>query len=206
MTQSKIEKLSSLIDGESQDEQLIDEISTDAELSKKWQSYHLTRDLMRKDAPELLNFDISAQVAKAIADEPSIVAPKPSRLESLPVIGNVIPLIKQSGQFAIAASVAAAVIIGVQQYNQPLPDEPYVVTNSTNHLGSLGVASGVSLEQTRPIQNQRSDAQEQRRRINALLRDHQNQMRLKSQPQQAEQLEEEKDVKGTNEKPTAEQK
>lgn len=186
MTQSKIEKLSSLIDGESLDEQLIDELSTDSELSQKWQTYHLTRDIMRKDVPDVLNFDISEQVAKAIADEPAIVAPKPSRWKSVPLIGNVIPLVQQSGQFAIAASVAVAVIVGVQQYNQPLPDEPYVTTNARGDFGTLGVASGVSLEQTRPISSQRSDAQEQRRRINALLRDHQNQMRLKSQSAQTE--------------------
>ncbi len=191
MTQSKIEKLSSLIDGESQDEQLIDELSTDAELSQKWQTYHLTRDIMRKDVPEVINFDISEQVAKAIADEPAIVAPKPSRWKSIPVIGNVIPLIQQSGQIAIAASVALAVVVGVQQYNhQPLPDEPYVTTNARG--GTLGVASGVSLEQTRPIQSQRTDAQEQRRRINALLRDHQNQMRLKSQAIKSEPTDPEK--------------
>jgi sigma-E factor negative regulatory protein RseA len=188
MTQSKIEKLSSFIDGESQDEQLINELSTDAELSQKWQTYHLTRDIMRKDVPDIINFDISERVAKAIADEPAILAPKPSRWKSIPLVGSVVPLVQQSGQFAIAASVAVAVIIGVQQYNQPLPNEPYVTTSERGGLGTLGVASGVSLEQTRPIQNQRSDAQEQRRRINALLRDHQNQMRLKPQVLRSESI------------------
>ena len=205
MTQSKNEKLSSLIDGESVDEHLIDDISSDSELSRKWQAYHLTRDIMRKDVPEVINFDISEQVAKAIADEPSIVAPKPSRWKSLPLVGSVVPLVQQSGQFAIAASVAVAVIVGVQQYNQPLPDEPYVTTNARGGLGTLGVASGVSLEQTRPIQNQRTDAQEQRRRINALLRDHQNQMRLKSQALQTKTNEPKDKVKGVDEE-TTEQK
>jgi sigma-E factor negative regulatory protein RseA len=202
MTQSKIEKLSSLVDGESIDEQLIDELSTDSELSQKWQTYHLTRDIMRKDVPDVINFDISEQVAKAIAEEPAIVAPKPRRWESLPLIGNVVPLIQQSGQFAIAASVAVAVIIGVQQYNQPLPDEPYVTTNARGDFGTLGVASGVSLEQTRPIQGQRSDAQEQRRRINALLRDHQNQMRLKPQAVKVESTKQEDDTKVVDEEAT----
>lgn len=178
MTDKKFEDLSAWMDGESASG-MIGETCNDSELSAKWRNYHLIRDGLRKELPSQLNFDISKSVAEAIADEPAILAPKKG-LRDVPVIGHVVPFLRQGGQFAIAASVAAAMIIGVQQLNQPKPEQPF---NSAPAMQLPGMQAGglspVSLEQTRSLP--RTDAIEQRRRISAYLNDHQRQLRLKAQ-------------------------
>ncbi|GGD67605.1 sigma-E factor negative regulatory protein [Lacimicrobium alkaliphilum] len=178
MTDKKFEDLSAWMDGESSTG-MIGETCNDKELSAKWRNYHLIRDGMRKELPAQLNFDISASVARAIENEPAILAPKKG-LRDIPVIGSVVPLIRHSGQFAIAASVAAAMIIGVQQLNQPKPDQPFSSAPALQLPGmQAGGLSPVSLEQTRSLP--RTDGIEQKRRISAYLNDHQRQMRLKAQ-------------------------
>ncbi len=39
-------------------------------MQKTWESYHLIRDSMRGDTPEVLHFDISSRVMAAIEEEP----------------------------------------------------------------------------------------------------------------------------------------
>ncbi|WP_158770845.1 sigma-E factor negative regulatory protein [Paraglaciecola sp. L1A13] len=180
MTQ-KIENLSALVDGELHDEQLLDAIKSDAELADKWQSYHLIRDGLRKEMAPQINFDIAANVAAALESEPAILAPKKS-WRDLPLIGSVVPFAKQGGQMAVAASVAVAMIIGVQQFNQPEVEQPF--NSAPALLGIQGGLSPVSLEQTRTLP--RADASEQRRVINAYLNDHKQQLRFKAAPDKDE--------------------
>ena len=175
MTQ-KHENLSAIVDGELQDDNLISELHSDAELSAKWQRYHLIRHGLRKEMPLHADFDISAQVAAALEQEPSIVAPKRT-WRDLPVVASVIPLARQSGQLAIAASVAVAMVIGVQQYNQPEELQDFNTAPATIP-GIQGGLSPVSLEQSQPV-NQ-VDVMEQRRRIQAYLTDHKQQLRFKT--------------------------
>lgn len=179
MTQQKIESLSALVDGELQNESILGELCHDPELMQKWQGYHLVRDTLRKELPAQLDFDIAANVAQALADEPTLLAPKKSAWRDWPVIGNVVPLVRNAGQFAIAASVAAAVIFGVQSYNKPVEVEPsFSAPSDYLGLGVQGGLSPVSLEQSRAVPRQ--DIQEQRRQVIAFLTDHQQQMRRKT--------------------------
>jgi sigma-E factor negative regulatory protein RseA len=77
---------------------------------------------------------------------------------------------------AIAASVAVAMIIGVQQVNQPDVNQPF---NAAPPIpGIQGGLSPVSFDQTPAIPN--SDWLEQRRRINAYMTDHNQQLRFKT--------------------------
>lgn len=175
MTQQQ-EKLSAFMDGEIEGNEIIDAIKHDEALQAKWQRYHVIRGAMRKEASVAPQLDITASVAAALENEPAIVAPKPSRWRSIPVLGSVVPFAKQSGQFAVAASVAVAVILGVQQFNQPAPSEPFE-TFSTRPQGDL---SPVSLEQTRALpRNDMNEMLETKRKINALIADHEQQIRLK---------------------------
>ncbi|MFE8730271.1 anti sigma-E factor RseA C-terminal domain-containing protein, partial [Aeromonas hydrophila] len=93
---------------------------------------------------------------------------------------NVVPLFRrvgqQLGQYAIAASVAAAVIFGVQQYQgqDGVPNNPVL-----NTIPIGGSAAPVSVHypqegsRVRPQQGMtEQQMQEQRERINAFLRDH----------------------------------
>lgn len=191
MTQQQ-EKLSAFMDGEAEDDKIIDAIKHDAELQAKWQRYHVIRSTMRKEASVAPEMDITASIAAALADEPAIVAPKESRWRSIPIIGNVVPFATQSGQFAVAASVALAVILGVQHLNQPAPSEPFMTAPTAGPQGGL---APVSLEQTRTLpRNDMNEVLEKKRKINALIADHEQQIKLK----QVQAEEEEKSSDDTN--------
>jgi sigma-E factor negative regulatory protein RseA len=177
MTQQQ-EKLSAFIDGETgvSNQELITDIENDSEMRAKWQSYHIIRDGLRGELGQSKSFDISSAITQAIADEPVILAPK-RRLLDVPVIGSVIPLVKQSGQYLVAASVAAVVILGVQNYNREDVSEPF--STAPPITGPQGGLTPVSLEQTRSVQrNDMASLLEQRRLINALIADHQSQLRM----------------------------
>lgn len=178
MTQ-KLEQLSALVDGEHQDAHLLDEIKSDKIMAEKWQRYHLIRQTMRKELPNSVDFDIAAKVSAALEQEPVVLAPK-SGWRQLPGVAAVLPLVRQGGQLAIAASVAVAVVIGVQTNNQPEEIQPFSAEQPI--LQPLGALSPVSLEQTRPIS--RANTIEQRRLIEAYLNDHKQQVRLKVLPGQ----------------------
>lgn len=191
MTQQH-EKLSAFMDGELDDRGFVDSIKNDSESLAKWRSYHVIRSGLRKEASVMPEFDITARVAAALEQEPTVLAPR-SGWKSLPVVNKVIPLLRQSGQFAVAASVAAAVILGVQQVNQqPTAEEPFTTfqTPVIPGMPQTGMAP-VSLEQSNIVPNNRagdSDALLQKRRqINALLADHEQQLKLKQAEEQSQQ-------------------
>ncbi|GGF75527.1 sigma-E factor negative regulatory protein [Alteromonas lipolytica] len=184
MTQQH-EKLSAFMDGELSDEGFIDSIKNDSESLAKWRSYHVIRSGLRKEATVMPEFDITAQVAAALEQEATVLAPK-SKWKSLPVVSSVVPFLRQSGQFAVAASVAAAVILGVQQVNQPTADDSFSTlqapTIRVSGMPQAGMAP-VSLEQSNILPGNRNGDIEamlqKRRQINALLADHEQQLKLK---------------------------
>jgi len=183
MTQN-IEKLSAIVDGEWDGESITSQMIEDPILQQKWKSYHLTRDLLRNDMSTDINFDVSKQVAAALDSELSIVAPKRSWSE-LPLVSAVIPMLKQSGQLAMVASVTALVIFGYQTYNQPEITQPF--TTAPPVIGPQGGLAPVSLQQTRSIEQDRmQQLLEQRRHINALIEDHQRQLKFKQASEQSQ--------------------
>ena len=144
---------------------------------------------MRGDLPVNLQLDLSDSIMLALEDEPAILAPKPAQPAAPQVqpAGKVIPFVRrfgqQVGQYAIAASVAAAVIFGVQQYQgkDGVPTSPVLNTIPVGgsaapvsvHYPQDGSRTGVRQQGLSEQQ-----MQEQRERINAFLRDHQLQQRL----------------------------
>jgi sigma-E factor negative regulatory protein RseA len=176
MTQQQ-EKLSAFIDGEAEDAKLVDSLLNDNELSDKWKRYHLVRDCMRKEMSADVNFDISAAVASQLESELAIVAPKRTWRE-LPVVASVIPLMKQSGQLAVAACVTAVMIFGYQSYNAPEDTQPFLTAPTSGPLGGL---APVSLSSNESIdQEGMALLLERQRQLNALIEDHQRQIRLKN--------------------------
>ena len=59
------EKLSALMDGETLDNELLDELSHSPEMQQTWESYHLIRDSLRGDTSEVLHFDISERTCSS---------------------------------------------------------------------------------------------------------------------------------------------
>ncbi|MFM5599852.1 RseA family anti-sigma factor [Aeromonas veronii] len=188
------EQISALMDGDLSDAEVLNELEMDSGLQDTWGRYHLIGDAMRGDLPVNLQLDLSDSIMAALEDEPTILAPKP--VETAPVLqpvvasvktdSNVVPLFRrvgqQLGQYAIAASVAAAVIFGVQHYQgqDGVPANP--VLNTIPIGGSAAPVSVHYPQQDGARARQQGlteqQMQEQRERINAFLRDHQLQQRL----------------------------
>ncbi|MCP0803007.1 anti-sigma-E factor RseA, partial [Salmonella enterica subsp. enterica serovar Kentucky] len=118
------EKLSALMDGETLDSELLKELAHDPEMQKTWEGYHLIRDSMRGDTPDVLHFDISARVMAAIEDEPvrqtapliPEAQPAPHQWQKMPFWKKMRPWAAQLTQMGVAACVSLAVIVGVQHY------------------------------------------------------------------------------------------
>ena len=62
------EQLSALMDGETLDSELLNELAHNPEMQKTWESYHLIRDSMRGDTPEVLHFDRRASTSTGDID------------------------------------------------------------------------------------------------------------------------------------------
>ena len=183
------EQISALMDGDLIDAEVLNELEMDSDLHATWARYHLIGDAMRGDLPVNLQLDLSDSIMLALEDEPAILAPKPAQPAAPQVqpAGKVIPFVRrfgqQVGQYAIAASVAAAVIFGVQQYQgkDGVPTSPVLNTIPVGgsaapvsvHYPQDGSRTGVRQQGLSEQQ-----MQEQRERINAFLRDHQLQQRL----------------------------
>ena len=188
------EQISALMDGDLSDAEVLNELEMDSDLQDTWGRYHLIGDAMRGDLPVNLQLDLSDSIMAALEDEPTILAPKP--VEMAPVLqpavapvktdANVVPLFRrvgqQLGQYAIAASVAAAVIFGVQQYQGQDGVQANPVLNTIPIGGSAAPVSVHYPQQDGARARQQGlteqQMQEQRERINAFLRDHQLQQRL----------------------------
>lgn len=190
------EQVSALVDGEIQDTVLLEQLSADAELADTFARYHLYGDALRNELPAYLALDLSDQIAAALMDEAPILAVastadatpggEASNLNAgqhshgnniiRPRFGRLTPVLRYAGQFAIAASVSAALIVGVQQYSQQGLQSPVL-----NTVPMSGGVAPVSLNYPQKP-HQPSDEQvllEQQRRIHELLMDHELQQRLR---------------------------
>ncbi len=192
------EQLSALMDGETLDSEVLNELSRSPEMQKTWESYHLIRDTLRGDTSDVLHFDISARVMAAIENEPVSQAtplipeaqPAPHQWQKMPFWNKVRPWASQLTQMGVAACVSLAVIVGVQQYNNQSEVNQQPEAPVFNTLPMMGKASPVSLgipSDASAGAGQQQQVQEQRRRINAMLQDYELQRRLHSEQLQFEQ-------------------
>lgn len=186
----KFEQLSAWVDGEASTTR-VEDVKADVQLQQKWQDYHLVGDTLRGDEVLLTDKSLLENIADALDDEPTILAPT-AKSRTVPIWQNVVSLAKQSSQFAVAAGVAAVMILGVQNYNTEAT-QPFMTAPTSGPQGGL---APVSLTQSRTVQtpqqqlNERQALMEQRKRVNALLVDHRQQVRLQAaQSNNTEQLE-----------------
>lgn len=181
------EQISALVDGEIQDKVLLEQLGNERELADTFGRYHLYGDVLRNEVPSHLQLDMSDRIAAALDDEPAMVAApaipsfdqgnKAAEDKVLrPRFGRVSPLLRYVGQFAVAASVSAALIVGVQQYSQNDLQSPVLNTIPLNG-GAAPVSLNYQMEPRQPVNEQA--LLEQQRRIHELLMDHELQQRLR---------------------------
>ncbi|EHI9241585.1 sigma-E factor negative regulatory protein [Vibrio vulnificus] len=187
------EKLSALMDGEIVDKALIKEIAQDDDVLASWRNYHLIGDVVRGEAPQQPEWNIAESVALALENEPahSLHQQKVIELTQMPPESQPLPQqarrqlpawLSQFGQVAVAACVSLAVILGVQQYGGSDPAAPQAdqlpVLQTIPFAGS---AEPVSLTRESVEKSMsESSIQEQRKRVHAMLRDYELQLRLNS--------------------------
>lgn len=177
MTQ-QLEKLSAFVDGEHYDPSIAKSLTQDPELADKWKRYHLVRDCIRNEMSADIYFDISAEIAKKLENELPMIAPKRVWRE-LPIVASVIPLINQSGQLAVAACATAVMIFSYQSFNQPKETLPFLT--APTEFGPQGGLAPVSLNKSQSADSEgMAIVLEQQRQINAIIEDHQRQLKLKN--------------------------
>lgn len=197
MTESKFETVSSLVDNYQLDDNELIEMSSDEQMSDTWNRYHLIGDVLRDDAPAELDLDLSMNIASAIAAEPTVLAPQRKTI-SQKVKANVIKLAKPFGQIAIAASAATLMIVGVQQ--NVAQTEQIIPNQVVQTIPVFGTADPVSFNvaQEPSKESKRQAFIEQQRRFQALLADHNQQLKLKQVSAKAK-VEEKKINQSSNE-------
>ena len=125
MSQQIREQLSSLMDGElGRDETLflMRRVSNEVELAQRWSSYHVTRQVLRRQDVLVLRSDFSSQILDRITTEHMAQLPRSGRW------------LHWAGGGAIAASVAAAALLfGVPQDGTgKLPGNPLAASIDSN--------------------------------------------------------------------------
>lgn len=113
MTTEKKEWLSALADGELQGkarQDALDALLKDADLRRSWANYHAIREGLHGHSSLELGMRLHERVEQSLAQEPTVLAPR--RFE--------IPQgwMRHAAGLAVAASVTAVAIIGIQSLNQ----------------------------------------------------------------------------------------
>ncbi|PCI55177.1 MAG: transcriptional regulator [Gammaproteobacteria bacterium] len=187
MSESKFETISSLVDNyrvtDHESEQAIDDMLKDEHLSTTWRHYQLIGDVIRDEISPGLQLDLSTKIADALQGEPTILAPNRvvDKVSPNTFKAKIIQLVKPFGQLAIAASAAGLMIVGVQQ--NTADNNEIITPNQIVQTKPLaGFANPVSFNYQQPVKTQKQAVHDQRieqqRRFQALLSDHQQQVKL----------------------------
>ncbi|MFZ5589069.1 MAG: sigma-E factor negative regulatory protein [Pseudomonadota bacterium] len=109
------ERISALMDGElrgGESKQAIADLEQDAGLKQTWERYHLIRAALRGNLPTHFEHRISTRVSALLAAEPTVLAPRGMLFKAK--LSRYTPALKQVAGLAVAASVTAVAILGVQ--------------------------------------------------------------------------------------------
>jgi sigma-E factor negative regulatory protein RseA len=116
MTNQFDERISSLLDGELDEQerqQTLTVLEKNPELRGRWERYHLASDAIRHNLPAGIDTGFAARVMQALEGEPTVLAPPPVKAVTTPS-----PFTKRLAGVAVAASVAAVAVFGVQTLNR----------------------------------------------------------------------------------------
>ena len=119
------QKLSSLMDGDIDNhaDHTISQLLANESLRKTWWRYHLITDALNKNLPGIIDRRLAGKVAGDIANEPVQIAGYRIAISRF---------FKPAAGLAIAASVAAIAILGIQQNSVHAPERLPVKVADTN--------------------------------------------------------------------------
>ena len=188
------EWLSALVDGHA-DLKDLDQVIDSKDNRDTWLRYHLIGDIMRDETDTPVDIQLVNSIEAALAEEATIVTlaarrPLIQRIRESAVVQKSSRFVGKSAQFAIAASVALVSVMGVQHYQQSVDEYsplPVLQTNGpiSGSLAPVSLSSGTLSEGYNSNQNTaeeeraiRLELLRQQQRINALLFDHQQQLKV----------------------------
>lgn len=123
MSEKTDEWFSALVDGELSSQaqaNLIPQLHRDPELRERWSSYHLIRDTLRNNLPPRMRNGLAERVARALDDEPTVLAPRRFTWPSFR---------RQVAGLGVAATIAAVAILAVPNATQE-PERADVVASA----------------------------------------------------------------------------
>lgn len=151
------ESLSALMDSQASElelQRLLKATQEDAELKAAWSRYHLARSVMKKEAVLPAPVDFAARISTALESEAlhtvqsTVVNTSAAGTKASTAVANFNDWWANIGRVAVAASVAVAVIVGVQQFQQqPLQTNDLVASRDTVNLQTdtkVNLPSGIN--------------------------------------------------------------
>ena len=145
MNEQKRQSVSNLMDNEMSSDAEINELVRNPEMRSIWSRYHLVRDLLQGEVPEAIDPQLEARIYSAIKNEPALLVPS-ARQQVSSWTSNVRTWTEQATGFAIAASVTAIMVFGVQTLNKPLT--PTIDNSAITSLQLLNVDTSLIADQT----------------------------------------------------------
>lgn len=134
------ESLSALMDNQASElelQRLLKALDADSELKSTWSRYQLASAGLKKDLPVMASSDFAARISAAIdSEETYLLQPQAATQtdSAQAASGNVIAMPlrwwQQAGRVAVAASVAGALVVGVQQYQTVAPQTAEFAANA----------------------------------------------------------------------------
>lgn len=154
MTDKINEQISALLDGElsqAESEMLFRRMENDAELRAVWQRYSMIHDAVHREMPEQFDTGFSSRVMAAIESDAAVASDETVAGQPGVIRAGINRLLKPVAGLAVAASVAAMAIIGLQNINGiPGSDEDVsIVAGKADPSGFMKV-SGTRWEIRQP--------------------------------------------------------
>ncbi|PCJ49538.1 MAG: hypothetical protein COA74_05110 [Gammaproteobacteria bacterium] len=125
MTEQKRQLVATIMDSDNISEQDVDQLINDSETRSIWSRFHLVRDIIKGEVPKNLDLDFDQKVSSVILEEPTLLVPSARRKSEKaiptrsPLVTNIREWAQQGTGLAIAASVTAIMVFGVQHLNSP---------------------------------------------------------------------------------------
>lgn len=124
MVEQKQQQVAAMMDSEQCSDSDLEQLVNDQEMRSTWSRYHLVRDILQGDVPEAIDPALDLRIAAAIANEPALAVTSTEKTNVVSIFAaRAKSWAEQAAGFAIAASVTAVMVLGVQKFNAPeLPD------------------------------------------------------------------------------------